>query len=81
MLMDLVPVDTVASLVLAAAAAAAVEQGQGVKAQQGATAGKGCRIYHASTSSVHPLRLPEAVSYLGKFFKANPAAVRLPLTR
>jgi hypothetical protein len=89
MLLDLVPVDIVSSLILAATAAAAGGEGQRGK-ESGAGAGvaaagegekKGVVIYHATTSSSHPLHLPEAMTYLAKFFKSNPAPVRLPFTR
>jgi hypothetical protein len=73
MLPDIIPVDTVAALTIAAGAAALA----GVQPQGAGRAA----IYHATSSTSHPIPLPLTFDVAAAFWSANPAPARLPLTR
>jgi hypothetical protein len=90
--LDAIPVDVVTSMVLAAAAAAAAE---GRESAAAATAGGRARggggqqqqvmprphIYHAASSTSHPLTAASLFRHLARFYTAHPPPLRLPFTR
>jgi len=88
--LDAIPVDVVTSMVLAAGAAASAE---GRAAAAAAAAGPRApaapapagmprpRIYHAASSTSHPLTAASLFRHLERFYAAHPPPVRLPFTR
>ena len=70
-LVDLIPCDTVAALVIAAAA----------RAYSAATAAAAAKVYHAASAVSHPLPVWYGTELMAKFWSANPPAFRLPFTR
>eukprot|EP00878_Enallax_costatus_P001418 GHUV01001568.1.p1 GENE.GHUV01001568.1~~GHUV01001568.1.p1 ORF type:complete len:569 (+),score=137.92 GHUV01001568.1:356-2062(+) len=70
-IMDLIPADVVAALVLAAAAAGLVSSSSGTPA---------LAIYHAASAESHPCPLKLVFDIMGKFWEKNPPPLRLPLT-
>jgi hypothetical protein len=65
--LDLIPADTVAALVIAAAANAA--------------SSPDVAIYHATSSGSHPLPIGYALDRMRRFWKKNPPPIKLPFTR
>lgn len=72
-IMDLIPCDTVAALVIASAAAAAAEADSDM-------AGTAAKLYHAASAESYPLPVWYTVSQMAMFWSANPPPLRLPLT-
>lgn len=79
-ILDLIPGDTVASLVVTAGAAAAAATAAGSTCVPGQQNGS-TTIYHAASSGSYPLSVVPAFSYMHSYFKDNPAPLRLPFTR
>ena len=70
-LVDLIPCDTVAALVIAAAA----------RAYSAATAAAAAKVYHAASAESYPLQATHVVNdILAPFWSAHPPPLRLPLT-
>jgi hypothetical protein len=86
---ELIPVDIVSSVIIAAGAAAAAEQkivrqlAELSLQQQGQqkVVKREVKIYHVTASATNPLSLPEAFGYMKMFFNANPPPFRLPFTK
>jgi hypothetical protein len=72
--LDLIPADTVASLVIAAAAAASATYGS-------PSADSGAVIFHAASSQSYPLTISMAFERMGIFWKANPPPLCLPASK
>ena len=71
--LDLIPVDTVSSLILAAAAAAA--------AGGAAYPGDAAKVYHAASADSFPLSIVKAYENLHKAWTGNACPARLPFAR
>lgn len=65
--LDLIPADSVAALVIAAAADTATSPT--------------VAIYHATSSGSHPLLIGYALDRMRRFWKDNPPPIKLPFTR
>lgn len=80
--LDLIPCDTVAALVICAGAAAAAADTAADTAQAAAAGTSGATtVYHASSSASHPLPIADAFSYMAEYWTANPPPLCLPLTK
>lgn len=71
-ILDLIPVDTTAALVIAAASCAAAN---------GPLANGKARVFHATSAASHPRGIVEHLSLLRDFWVANPPPFCLPFTR
>lgn len=69
---DLIPVDTVSTLIMTAAAAALVS---------GPYAADTAKVYHAASAARHPYPATTAYETLNKFWVANPCPGMLPFSR
>lgn len=73
-LLDIVPADTVAHLVISAGAAAAATYGS-------PCADRAAVIFHAAASQSNPLSIKQAFDIMAAFWKSNPPPQTLPATR
>jgi hypothetical protein len=73
-LLDIIPADTVAHLIISAGAAAAATYGS-------PCADRAAVIFHAAASESNPLPIKHAFDIMGAFWRANPPSVTLPATR
>eukprot|EP00879_Flechtneria_rotunda_P002618 GHRR01002820.1.p1 GENE.GHRR01002820.1~~GHRR01002820.1.p1 ORF type:complete len:370 (+),score=99.23 GHRR01002820.1:161-1270(+) len=71
-ILDLIPCDVVAALVITAAAAAVAETGP--------NASSSAKVYHAASAHSHPLMMSYSFSKMSEFWQANPPPLRLPFT-
>jgi hypothetical protein len=71
-IVDVIPVDTTAYLVVAAAAAASVH---------GPYGHGHARVYHAASAASYPEGAPSFFKKLHDFWTANPPSFKLPLAR
>jgi len=69
---DLIPVDTVSSLIIVAAAAAAAN---------GPYAGGRAKVFHATSAGTNPVSSPKVFEILHAFYSANDFPGRLPFAR
>eukprot|EP00775_Hariotina_reticulata_P007405 gene7405-7614_t len=76
-MMDLIPVDTVAALVIAGGAYAAAAH----STPAAVTAARPTTIFHAASAQSHPLTLRFVLETSAKFWSANPPPLVLPLTK
>eukprot|EP00878_Enallax_costatus_P007771 GHUV01008134.1.p1 GENE.GHUV01008134.1~~GHUV01008134.1.p1 ORF type:complete len:416 (+),score=108.71 GHUV01008134.1:316-1563(+) len=73
-IMDLIPADVVAAIVLTAAAAGLVSSSRGGGSKEPA-------IYHAASAHSHPCHLKLVFDVISKFWYLNPPPLCLPATR
>lgn len=74
---DLIPVDTVSSLIIAAAAAAAAAaRADGTQYPLGRA-----KVYHATSAASHPFSVVDAYQAMHDFWTANRSPASLPLAR
>jgi len=71
-ILDIIPVDTTAALVITAAAAAAAH---------GPYAGDAARVYHAASAASYPEGAPAFFKELNAFWSANPPPFKLPFAQ
>jgi hypothetical protein len=71
-IVDVIPIDVVSSLVIAAGAAAAAH---------GAYPSSTARVYHACSAESHPFNSWRMFNVLQTFYSANPCPFRLPFGR
>lgn len=71
-ILDLIPVDLTAALVIASAAAAAVH---------GPYAGNRARVYHSASAASYPEGAPSFFKNLNSFWSANPPPFKLPFAK
>lgn len=74
-IMDLIPADVVAALVLTTAAAGLVDS------SSGQVAARPVAIYHAASAQSHPCPLTLVFNIISKFWELNPPPLVLPATR
>lgn len=73
-ILDVIPADTAASLIIAAGAAATATYSS-------PCADRAAVIFHAAASASNPLPIRQAFEVMGAFWRANPPPVALPATR
>lgn len=73
-ILDIIPADTAAYLIISAGAAAAATYGS-------LCADRSSVIFHAAASESSPLAVRQAFEALSSFWKANPPPVTLPAAR
>lgn len=71
-IVDVIPVDTTAALVVAAAAGATAH---------GPYHGGRARVYHAASAASYPHRAPSFFKMLHDFWNANPPPFKLPFAK
>lgn len=73
-ILDLIPADVVAALVITAGAAAAATSGH-------SSADIAAVIFHAASAESNPLTIKRSFQEMGRFWRANPPPLCLPATR
>lgn len=71
---DLIPMDVVTSLVIAAAASGTSTAASGYP-------GGRARVYHAASAESHPVSITTIFEFIQHFYTTNPSPLRLPMAR